>query len=186
MILVISQLAFVSFAGEKIKDKDIIYQNVVSDEIIEENFENKLKEVVAELIGNTRYYGYDYETEIVDTEVAVFESCLDGNSPGGTQFPSGSGFIYSKTDGTSVSTTVQFPSPFNIVSVSASLGRVGISGYFIDVDNNTDYFKLYGRKEYIVKAYNVWKIDTVTGERILDSRGTLSEFWRDAYWCEAE
>lgn len=187
LLVVLSSNAYAkSDNNDSVKKTKVVYQTVVSEEVLEANFEQQLQQIIQEHSRNTRGYGDKYETEIVHTTIATINGYLQGNSPGGTHFPTGGGFTYCKTGGTSLSVSVQLPAPFNVVYVGGSLGQVGVSGYYISVPNKNDFFKLYGSKDYKVKAYKLWKVDPFTGERTLEQTGTLTEFWRDSYWCVSQ
>lgn len=185
LVFVMSSSVFAVNVEETEREETIIIRSEVSAEEIEAGFDRQIQAIIGKNM-MTRGYGDIYETEIVHKKTVKLDGYLEGNSPGGTRFPSGGGFLYSKDHGTQVSISVQMPAPFSMVYVGTNLGKVGSSGIFCPVPNNTDYFKLWGEKEYIVKAYKVWEIDRVTGERTLYYKGTLSEFWRDSYWPKSQ
>ena len=57
---------------------------------------------------------------------------------------------------TNISLNVSFPAPYDLISVSVTLGSVGSSGVFVLAPDTTHYFKLYVSKKVRVQPYVVY------------------------------
>lgn len=64
----------------------------------------------------------------------------------GDKLPTVGGFYYSDNGGPSVSVSVAFPSPYNSIAVSATLGNSAALGKYIEAPTKTKYYKLYVKK----------------------------------------
>lgn len=75
------------------------------------------------------------------------------NAANGYRFPTGGGFYYSEGGGPTVSLSYSFPKPFGNISASINLGSRVSSGYFVNVPDTVNYYKLYVEKELEVQPY---------------------------------
>lgn len=100
---------------------------------------------------------YHYKTEYYATQYKTISGFAGNQLPGGYRFPSGGGFWYTDSGGPSftVSASLNFPPPYDMVSVSVNLGEKGSSGQYVAAPNTTDYFKLYVMKTVAIRPYAV-------------------------------
>lgn len=162
---------------------DLIYEHIVSEKVKQADIEKQIKEFESKNKIGTRddYYKYEYVYE--PSEEKNIGGFLGNQAKNGMQFPTGGGFFYSWSGGPVISVSVNFPPPFNCITVSANIGEVGFSGKYISAPNNTDYFKLYGEKYIEVTPYTVWKVHPYTGERTVYYRNYTQTLDRERAWC---
>ncbi|MBW4828606.1 MAG: hypothetical protein KZY61_05570 [Clostridiaceae bacterium] len=180
--------------AEEVKDKFLMYEYIVPEEEVRAEEERQIKEIEEHLkslngIENDDYVVLprnnpnDYVHKYGPTRIATIRG-FAGNQPvKGRKFSSGGGFYYSSKGGPTASASISFPSPFNVISISANLGQSGSSGVYVAVPNRTDYFKLYIEKDFQVKPCIIYKKQP-NGKLKEWTRLNLKTLYRERYYSK--
>ena len=144
-------------------DHEIVIENVDElsdaeiDRIMKKETEKYLERVVPGYADEKKVRARPTYETVYGTAKTVTIGGYAGNQPaGGRRFNTGGGFWFSDSGGPTASLNVSFPAPYDLISVSVTLGSVGSSGVFVLAPDSTHYFKLYVSKKVRVQPYVVY------------------------------
>ncbi|MEG0076550.1 hypothetical protein [Anaerorhabdus sp.] len=170
-------------------DEVIIYQSNLSRDEIEESLIKQIDLEVQSLTSKHDENGLlrarpTYETVYGTTQrVDYTGKCGNQNLPGGRQFPTGGGFYFSDQGGPTLSVSVGFPAPYNLIGFSVSFGNSSTSGIFVNAPNKVDYFLLYSKMTYDVKPYVVYETDSFGNKKVY-SRNVVKTLYRSSAYAQ--
>lgn len=98
----------------------------------------------------------NYKTTYSKTYRKTFSGYAGNQPSGGTRFSTGGGFYYSESGGSTCTLNVGFGGEYGTISVSVPLGKKASSGYYVNVPDKVNYYKLYVSKEYDLMAYKLY------------------------------
>lgn len=159
-VITVICLSIFTYSSSSISYADShVHIPVKSNTEVEKIFSDNVKKYVDNL-NMLRDRSY-YSSEIVGTETVTVGGYAGNQPSGGSKFSTGGGFYWADKGGPTISASVNFGVGFqDIYSFSVSLGIAtdnGTFGYFVEVPNTRDHFKLYITKTYRVQKINIYK-----------------------------
>lgn len=152
-------------------DHEIVIENVDElsdaeiDRIMKKETEKYLERVVPGYADEKKVRARPTYETVYGTAKTVTIGGYAGNQPaGGRRFNTGGGFWFSDSGGPTASLNVSFPAPYDLISVSVTLGSVGSSGVFVLAPDTTHYFKLYVSKKFVY-SHMSYIIQTAKGRK---------------------
>ncbi len=127
---------------------------------------------------------YHYKAEYLPYTYKKVGGFAGNQVEGGYRFQTGGGFYFSDAGGptASVQVSLSLPAPFNIVTVSASLGNNASSGQFVTVPDTQHYYKLYVEKTLEIHPFKVYRARAGSNNWEYDHSGyTTSVYSVNAY-----